>query len=173
MSGGSLEYVYQRVADAADMVETKATTDLHREFAAHLELVAKALKALEWMLSDDTSPGDEVAAIEAVLPRSKDAEIEALNAEIGRWRVKYDQRHLDHRVVLAHVNAKIKGLEARLERAEDDRDSIAIVLGRYVAGQETAKVRLDGLRELTRLTEELGGYDAERGVKADDKPTPR
>lgn len=67
MSGGSLDYGYIKVRMVAEEVEQKATTDLHLQFAAHLHKVADALKELEWMLSDDTSPGDEVEAINAVL----------------------------------------------------------------------------------------------------------
>ena len=51
MSGGSLDYVYSRVEDAAMKVSAKAETTLHRAFAAHLHKVAKALKDMEWMLS--------------------------------------------------------------------------------------------------------------------------
>ena len=67
MSGGSLNYVYQRVEEAADEVRDNATTELHRQFADHLRLVAKALHDFEWVLSADYGEGDEVAAIKAVL----------------------------------------------------------------------------------------------------------
>lgn len=75
MSGGSLNYVYSTVEDAAITVAARAETVLHRAFAAHLHKVAKALKDMEWMLSCDTSPGSEEAAIRAVL--NDGAEIEA------------------------------------------------------------------------------------------------
>jgi len=75
MSGGSLDYVYGRVEDAASTVAARAETMLHRAFAAHLHKVAKALKDMEWMLSGDRSPGSEEPAIRAVLHES--AELEA------------------------------------------------------------------------------------------------
>jgi len=74
MSGGSLDYVYIRVEDAAMQVASRAQNNLHRAFAMHLHKVAKALHDLEWMLSCDTSEGSEIAAIRAVLPDG--AEIE-------------------------------------------------------------------------------------------------
>ena len=74
MSGGSLDYVYSRVEDAAMQVASRAQNNLHRAFAMHLHKVAKALHDLEWMLSCDTSEGSEIAAIRAVLPEG--AEIE-------------------------------------------------------------------------------------------------
>lgn len=67
MSGGALEYGYGRIDDLADRVEARARTPLHRAFAAHLRLCAKAAKDLEWMLSCDTSAGTEVAALEKVI----------------------------------------------------------------------------------------------------------
>lgn len=52
MSGGSLDYVYQRVDSAADrLLEDKDPT--FRAFGAHLKLVQKALHDVEWYLSGD------------------------------------------------------------------------------------------------------------------------
>lgn len=70
MSGGSLDYVYQKVMDAADEIDVrKDITVLQKQFATHLRLVAIALHDLEWVYSDDYSPGDEVPAITRVLLR--------------------------------------------------------------------------------------------------------
>lgn len=74
MSGGSLDYVFGQVEDAARQVAAKAQTPLHRAFAGHLLKVSKALYELEWMLSSDTSPGDEVDAIRAVVSRTDEIE---------------------------------------------------------------------------------------------------
>ncbi len=82
MSGGSLNYVYSSVEDAAMTVASRAETTLHRAFASHLHKVAKALKDLEWMLSYDTSPGSEEPAIRAVLHEG--AEIEAATEQARR-----------------------------------------------------------------------------------------
>lgn len=67
MSGGSLDYVYVNVDDAAERVAAQATCAEHRAFATHLRLVARALHALEWVWSCDTSPGDELPALRAVI----------------------------------------------------------------------------------------------------------
>lgn len=67
MSGGSLNYVYHQVEDAAHSVSIRAKTPLHRAFAAHLMKVSKALHDIEWLFSDDYSPGQEVDAIRAVV----------------------------------------------------------------------------------------------------------
>jgi hypothetical protein len=106
MSGGSMEYVYSRVYDAATTVRDFAADErecyrsglpeddpryldwhnggdsqcvmgpnrmpaerreLYRRFAAHLDLVAKALRAIEWTHSGDTGDGDEDEAIRAAL----------------------------------------------------------------------------------------------------------
>lgn len=67
MSGGSLDYVYSRVASAAAEISSRATTTQQRAFAAHLVKVSKALHDLEWLYSFDYGPGDEVEAIDACL----------------------------------------------------------------------------------------------------------
>jgi hypothetical protein len=69
MSGGSLDYVYDRVHDAAQAVRRRAETPLHRALANHLDKVSDALHDLEWVLSGDKSEGDEIPAIEACLSR--------------------------------------------------------------------------------------------------------
>lgn len=67
MSGGSLNYVYAQVEDAAHSVAMRAQTPLHRAFAAHLMKVADALHDIEWLFSADYGPGQEVEAIRAVV----------------------------------------------------------------------------------------------------------
>lgn len=67
MSGGSLDYAYSKVEIIAFDVRLNATTSLHRTFARHLVRVAEALKAMEWMLSGDASPGAELDAIRKVI----------------------------------------------------------------------------------------------------------
>jgi hypothetical protein len=67
MSGGALDYAFHGIDNLAYDVARRAETPLHRAFAAHLKKVAEAAHDLEWVWSADKSPGDEVAAIEAVL----------------------------------------------------------------------------------------------------------
>jgi len=68
MSGGSLDYVYFKVEEAAESVRARAEGNpLYLAFSDHLKLVATALHDIEWVLSSDTSPGDDTRAIERVL----------------------------------------------------------------------------------------------------------
>lgn len=64
MSGGSMQYLYRRLLDEVDFA---CDTPERKAFAAHLELVAKALHDIEWVDSGDYGPGDENAAIRACL----------------------------------------------------------------------------------------------------------
>ena len=81
MSGGSLDYVYYKVDDAAETISVRAETTLHHAFAAHLRKVAKALKDMEWMLSCDTAIGSEEPAIRAVLHEGAEVEVATERAE--------------------------------------------------------------------------------------------
>ena len=69
MSGGSLDYVSEKVEDAASVIEASAENNEHRAFAAHLRKVAVALHDVEWVFSCDNVRGSEVAAIMACITR--------------------------------------------------------------------------------------------------------
>ena len=84
MSGGSLDYVYRQVEEAAHGVTSLAQTPLHRAFAAHLELVARALHDLEWVMSCDYAPGGEIEAIRAVVTPAVELEYARANAVKAR-----------------------------------------------------------------------------------------
>jgi len=79
MSGGSLQYMYMRIAELAELVREETDVPLHLAFADHLDLCATAAHDIEWVLSGDTRPGSEVDAIRQVL---------GLRAEVDgrRWR---------------------------------------------------------------------------------------
>lgn len=68
MSGGTLDYLCYKVAEAKHMIRHPWTPE-RRAFVAHLEKVAEALKAIEWVDSGDGHP-DEVGAIRACLNKS-------------------------------------------------------------------------------------------------------
>lgn len=74
MSGGSLEYAYSKIKYIADDVESQARTPLHKTFASHLRDVASALRDLEWVLSGDYGPGDEVESIRKVVDKTKETQ---------------------------------------------------------------------------------------------------
>ena len=66
MSGGALDYVYSSVEDAAVEIGRNASP-LHYAFAHHLNKVVKALHDIEWVMSGDYEPGDEIESMRAVL----------------------------------------------------------------------------------------------------------
>lgn len=95
MSGGSMNYLYSKIEYEATFA---LDTPERKAFKKHLELVAKALKAIEWVDSCDNSPGHETAFIRACLAPGA-----ALEAAIED----------------AHAAAKV--LREELERAEQAR----------------------------------------------------
>lgn len=62
MSGGSLNYVYSAVSDAASQIAADERPE-YAAFGQHLKLVAKALHEVEWEYSCDTGKGDALKAI--------------------------------------------------------------------------------------------------------------
>lgn len=67
MSGGSLDYVYMRLNEAAGEIRARSQKRRHLAFADHLDLVAEALHDIEWSFSGDYGPDDDKSAIKAVL----------------------------------------------------------------------------------------------------------
>lgn len=70
MSGGSLDYAYTTVLDAASAIRNKSDSATHIAFANHLDLVAKALRDVEWVMSCDKAKGEDVASILEVIQKS-------------------------------------------------------------------------------------------------------
>ena len=76
MSGGSYDYVFEKINDFADALEsgkcfqgreTGCENNLDRlGFAAHLRKVSDAMKAIEWVDSGDCSHPHDTEAIHAV-----------------------------------------------------------------------------------------------------------
>jgi hypothetical protein len=89
MSGGSLNYLFYKVEEAAHTIHRGGGTALHRAFAAHLDLVAKALRDVEWVLSGDYGEGQDREAIRACLP--KNAELAQLISEAREARDALDE----------------------------------------------------------------------------------
>ena len=80
MSGGSYyNYAFSKIEDLA--ADLRRTTPLRKAFARHLVKVAKAVHDIEWVDSDDTSPGDKDAAIRDVLGPTADAQVLAVVLE--------------------------------------------------------------------------------------------
>lgn len=74
MSGGSLEYVYHKVEEAAYAIKHSNISTLHNAFANHLLDIAQALHDIEWVLSSDMGEGDDVAAIKKVINKERHLE---------------------------------------------------------------------------------------------------
>jgi len=72
MSGGSWDYLYRKMEDAASSL-TDSSDPARRAFGKHLKLCAKAMHDIEWVDSCDMSKGDEMPAIEAALSKSAKA----------------------------------------------------------------------------------------------------
>ena len=76
MSGGSWDYLYSRVEDAADRLK-QSKNGKRVAFAVLLADVADALHDIEWVDSCDMSPGDEIPAIDTCLNFEPDDAIRA------------------------------------------------------------------------------------------------
>lgn len=63
MSGGSMDYLSYRVMDVATELCCKNQNPLRRGFGAKLILIAKALHAIEWVDSGDTTEDSEAIRI--------------------------------------------------------------------------------------------------------------
>jgi hypothetical protein len=69
MSGGSLNYGQDKLEEIAYNIQHCSKDPVHLAFAKHLRKCGEAVHALEWMLSGDTSAGDEIEAIRKVITR--------------------------------------------------------------------------------------------------------
>jgi hypothetical protein len=77
MSGGSWDYVGDKVHDPADRL-LKESCPYRRALGRRLKLIAVALHEIEWVDSGDTSPGDEMSAVRAALGGGRAAVAAAL-----------------------------------------------------------------------------------------------
>lgn len=90
MSGGSMNYLFDKVKDA----DFRLTTPERIAFQAHLALVAEALHDIEWVDSCDYGKGDETEAIlkcisrEAVDAEAAKAAAEALGVVVERYQAQ-------------------------------------------------------------------------------------
>ena len=82
MSGGSMEHLYWKVAEA----RFEESTHLRRALRKHLQKVSEALKAIEWVDSGDSCAGDEDEAIRACFGGTE--ELQQLLSEARELQVK-------------------------------------------------------------------------------------
>lgn len=83
MSGGSYDYLYAKVDEAASQIVGREASTLRRAFAEHLKLVSAALHAIEWNDSGDGAP-DESKLIQACLPKGAELKQAIADAKVAR-----------------------------------------------------------------------------------------
>lgn len=151
MSGGSWDYLFGRIHDAADALQTDRATDRHyklelneeqrekrRKLGELLEKVAHALHEIEWVDSSDCSYPDDTKAIDAVF------------AHIGRKpliEMRYDENN-----VLDEIVAK----EARVQ-FENMGGSWALILD---AGDAQVNLSIGGRLKRPLVVEQSGSVIA-------------
>lgn len=74
MSGGSWDYVYGKMQEAADRLIGEKKTPLRISFGEHLARCADALHDIEWVDSGDIGPGGENDAILEVFKKISPAD---------------------------------------------------------------------------------------------------
>lgn len=77
MSGGSWDYLYERMEEAATRLAADASPE-RRALGRRMALMAKAMHDIEWVDSCDYGPGDDAKAIEAALGGQEAATVAAL-----------------------------------------------------------------------------------------------
>ena len=92
MSGGSYDYLCYKMEDAVEsLINDK--NPLRRAFAKRLQLFATAMHDIEWVDSDDCSPGDDEKTIKLALGDESDAlalqEVIAAAKAIKEELIKY------------------------------------------------------------------------------------
>lgn len=59
MSGGALGYAFTKIQDTPDDIRRQSSDPMYLAFADHLDKVCTALRSIEWVLSADSSSGDD------------------------------------------------------------------------------------------------------------------
>ncbi len=85
MSGGSYDYAYSKLNEFIEQFEKNSDTPKRALFLDHLKCVSNAMKAIEWVDSSDTLPGDEDSWIDKCLGHSEPDE-ERLIAQAWAYR---------------------------------------------------------------------------------------
>ena len=92
MSGGSWDYVYGRVGEAAERLQRERSS-VRRAFGRHLALVAHALHEIEWCDSGDHGGDQDVVAMRACLtPHQEADELRAMIAALRADLVELEAR---------------------------------------------------------------------------------
>ena len=129
MSGGSMEYAYQRIHDIQELLLISITEggnhrDLRMRVAHHLSQCAMVVKAMEWADSCDTGPDEWVSAAEHLLANPPDEVI----ADATGKRPKKTRGHnpeADAQLIKRHIAALKRAaeeLEASLQERTEETD---------------------------------------------------
>ncbi len=133
MSGGSMDFLYSKILNA----EFELNTPERIAFKQHLELVAEACKAIEWVDSGDNSKGSENDAINQVLKSTNNMPISKRNSHKGsrKWyRIANKSKYIklengcSNKKPLDDIKVIIK------DSLEDNDITYAIWLEAYVNG---------------------------------------
>lgn len=103
MSGGSFNYAYYHVQEMAMRLKMD-TIPYRRAFAIHLEKVAKAMHAVEWVDSDDYSPGDDEASIKECF--SPETILNNLRMNAEKAREELDKAIREYQTTIEEGNGK-------------------------------------------------------------------
>jgi hypothetical protein len=138
MSGGSMDFLYSRILNA----EFELNTPERIAFKQHLNLVAEACKAIEWVDSGDNSEGSENEFISACL-LNKDGLINLLTslytdaqmALDGTWDSTYDKNGFRDQQHLIEQFCKANNIELAISQ----KTKYAIQVITVMFGQETSR----------------------------------
>lgn len=138
MSGGSMNYLYSHIQDA----EFELNTPERLAFKQHLDLVAEACKAIEWVDSDDNSEGSENEFISACL-FNKDTLINLLTslysdaqmALDSTWDPTYDKSGFRDQQHLIKQFCKANNIELAISQ----KTKYAIQVITVMLGQEVSR----------------------------------
>jgi len=87
MSGGSWDYIYFKIQEAADRL-SHDETPLRRAFGQHMSLVAQAMHDIEWVDSNDKGKGADIKSMKKVLGDTAEAKELEISKEDARKLIK-------------------------------------------------------------------------------------
>ena len=129
MSGGSMEYAYQRIHEIQDILLTSIAEggnhpELRMRVARHLSQCAGVLKAIEWADSCDTGPDEWVPGAEHLLGNAPDGVIADATGRRPKT-TRGNDPEADGPLIKKHLAAlkrDINELETSLQERRDDAD---------------------------------------------------
>jgi Mg/Co/Ni transporter MgtE len=93
MSGGSWRYEFSRLQDLAIRLNLEKDP-LRRAMSTKVQQLSKAMHDIEWVDSDDYSPGDEIQAINEFLEPEKTVLVLSILRAEAKELIKEFQKYL-------------------------------------------------------------------------------